>query len=442
MNYDYDEKIIKDALNTVEIPDFDILSNIKNNMQIPKEKKQIKKPIVIFITACLIFILSASVFASIPGLKDLLPFINNNMLSFFQPIQISCEDNGIKMEVIGTVNDDEMALIYVNMQDLTGDRIDETLDIYDYFLKGAHAFTSEIINYDETTKTATIKVQANGGKKLNGKRISFEITSFLSDKHVFDNLDTGIDLFEIKEIPKSEVNTINLEDFSRGGTIFEELNQNKINILKPGKMKIHLPEIDFMYISNMGYIDGRLHIQTKWSEDNIDDHGYFYLDNINDEKIYPGNIYYGVTESGTPENARGYVEYIFDVQNLDLENTNLKGYFVSNGNYITGNWKVSFKMQSVDEEKSLPCNINLDSLQINNISISPLGVTLTGTGDEKGNENIDVAVNMNDGSVRKLDSVISRRENDKIKIKFTSDLPLYVSMVDSIDINGTKVELE
>jgi hypothetical protein len=49
---------------------------------------------------------------------------------------------------------------------------------------------------------------------------------------------------------------------------------------------------------------------------------------------------------------------------------------------------------------------------------------------------------MNDGSVRKLDSVISRRENDKIKIKFTSDLPLYVSMVDSIDINGTKVELE
>ena len=57
-------------------------------------------------------------------------------------------------------------------------------------------------------------------------------------------------------------------------------------------------------------------------------------------------------------------------------------------------------------------------------------------------ENIDVAVNLNNGSVRKFDSVISGMENDKIKIKFTSDLPLYVSTVESIDINGTRVELK
>jgi hypothetical protein len=447
MNYDYDEKIIKDALRTIETPDFDILSNVKSKMQTRKEKKHAKKRIVIPIAACLIFALSVSVFASIPGLTNLLPFINNNMLSFFRPVQISCEDNGIKMEVIGTVNDDEMALIYVTMQDLTGDRIDETLDIYNYFLKGAHAFTSEVVNYDETTKTATIKVQANGGEKLNGKRVSFEITSFLSDKQVFDNVDTGIDLLKIKEIAKSEVNTIDPDGFGSGGTIFNELNQNKINILKPGELKIHLPEIDFMYISNIGYIDGRLHIQTKWSKDNINDHGYFYFDNISDKKISSGNIYYSVTKSGTAKNGRDYVEYIFDVQNLDLENAKLKGHFITNGNYVTGNWKVSFEMQSVNEEKSFPCSIDLDSLQIDNISISPLGVTLTGT--LKGNENkdaavenIDVAVNFNDGSVRKFNSVISRRENDKIKIKFTSDLPLYVSTAESIDINGTRVELK
>ena len=38
MNYDYDEKIIKDALNTVETPDFDILSNIKTICKFPKKK--------------------------------------------------------------------------------------------------------------------------------------------------------------------------------------------------------------------------------------------------------------------------------------------------------------------------------------------------------------------------------------------------------------------
>lgn len=234
-------------------------------------------------------------------------------------------------------------------------------------------------------------------------------------------------------------------DFSKGD---EKALSNIINTYGQRLlMKIHLPEIDFMYISNIGYIDGRLHIQTKWSKDNIDDHGYFYFDNISDKKISSGNIYYSVTKSGTAKNGRDYVEYIFDVQNLDLENAKLKGHFVTNGNYVTGNWKVSFEMQSVNEEKSFPCSIDLDSFQIDNISISPLGVTLTGT--LKGNENkdatlenIDVAVNLNNGSVRKFDSVISGMENDKIKIKFTSDLPLYVSTVESIDINGTRVELK
>ena len=39
MNYDYDENY-KDALNTVETPDFDILSNIKQYVN--SQRKQIK----------------------------------------------------------------------------------------------------------------------------------------------------------------------------------------------------------------------------------------------------------------------------------------------------------------------------------------------------------------------------------------------------------------
>ena len=39
-----------------------------------------------------------------------------------QPLEIACKDNGIKMEVLGAMNDDEMALFTITMKDLVGDR--------------------------------------------------------------------------------------------------------------------------------------------------------------------------------------------------------------------------------------------------------------------------------------------------------------------------------
>lgn len=40
-------------------------------------------------------------------------------------------------------------------------------------------------------------------------------------------------------------------------------------------MNIEIPEIDTMSVTNIGFIANRLHVQTKWNDDNIDDHGYF-----------------------------------------------------------------------------------------------------------------------------------------------------------------------
>lgn len=99
-----------------------------------------------------------------------------------QPIGVISEDNGIKMEVVAAMNDDEMVVVYSTMQDLIDDRIDETLDIYDHFFSGARKFNIQVVDYDESTKTATLRMQANGGKKLSGKKVRFRIDSFLSDK--------------------------------------------------------------------------------------------------------------------------------------------------------------------------------------------------------------------------------------------------------------------
>ena len=49
------------------------------------------------------------------------------------PVQISCEDNGIRMEVEAVYVHADTAEIYLSMQDLTGERIDETVDLFDSY---------------------------------------------------------------------------------------------------------------------------------------------------------------------------------------------------------------------------------------------------------------------------------------------------------------------
>ncbi|MDD4570396.1 MAG: DUF4179 domain-containing protein [Tepidanaerobacteraceae bacterium] len=418
MKYDYDETIIKNAISTIQTPEYDMISEVEKKIQKKKSPWHFKRAVPAALAICLCLILSiGAMAATIPSFNNLLSIISPDFALLLQPIEIACEDNGIKMEVVGAMNDNEMAVIYITMKDLVGDRIDETLDIYDYSLSGTHISTCEIVHYDETTKTATLRMQANGGKKLNGKKVSFQVESFLSDKLTFNKVETGINLSDVKEVKDSQ--TILLDTSSNisgggGGDLFDELqSQGIIRILAPDQKKITLPQIDFMYISNIGFIDGHLHIQTKWVGDGIDDHGdLHFVDSAgNSICIDSANIYFGIDKSGNAKWGRDYIEYIFDVSNINLDELKLMGDFVSHGNYVTGNWKTTFKIQSVGEELQADCDIKCDTLNINNVKISPLGVTLAGSGEFNEAITIPISVKMTDGSIQEFESSMCYSDN-------------------------------
>ncbi len=454
MKYDSDETIIKNALNTIQTPEYDIFSKVEKEIKRKKFSKGYKRSIPAVLAVCVCIMLSIGVIAAaVPSFNNLLSIVSPDIGLLLQPIEAACEYNGIKMEVVGAMNDDEMAVIYITMKDLVGDRIDETLDIYDYRLTGTHISTCQMVHYDETTKTATLRMQANGGKKLNGKKVSFQVDSFLSDKLTFDEVDTGINLSDVKVVKDSQ--TIPLDTSSNtsgggGGYFFNELqNQGIIRVLAPDQKKITLPQIDFMYISNIGFIDGRLHIQTKWVGDGIDDHGDFYFVDSTGDIICmdSANIYFGIDGSGDAKWGRDYVEYIFDVSKINLDELKLMGNFVSHGNYITGNWKTTFKIQSVGEEKAADCNIGFDQFTINNVKVSPLGITLVGRGEisdpqRTPTSKMPISVNMADGSVQKFESGMYYSDNGEVKLKYISYLPSDTTKVKSIIVNGTNINFD
>ncbi|WHH58665.1 DUF4179 domain-containing protein [Petroclostridium sp. X23] len=448
MKYDSNERIIKNALDTIRTPEYDITAEVEKKIKSLKYPFNFKKVISIALGACLCLILSISVMAqTTSGFNKLLSIISPDIALMLEPIESISEDNGIKMEVIGAMNDDEMAVIYITMQDLTENRIDETLDIYDYSLAGAHMFNSQIVHYDKASKTATLRIQANGGKELSGKKLRWGIRSFLSHKQVFNAVDTGINLSDINNADSSQMIPLDMNNIpGGGGDLFEEFqSQGIIDVLKTDQMNIKLPKIDFMYISNIGYIDGRLHIQTKWTRDGVDDHGYLYFVDALGNKIdmSESNIYFGTDSEGNTEYGNEYIEYIFDVTNINLSEVKLMGYFVSNGNYITGNWETTFKIRPAEEKRQSNCNIKFDTWTVNSVSVSPMGVTLIGSGNsDRSLEEITVSIHMTDDSIRTFDAVSRYTENEELIIKCISSLPLDISMVKSVIVDGTIINFD
>ncbi|MCW3489741.1 DUF4179 domain-containing protein [Dethiobacter alkaliphilus] len=447
MRYDVDEQIIKNAFETIKTPKYNIGLEVEKKMKNKKFSLGHKRPVTATLMICLLFIFSTGVAAAtIKSFNNVLALVSPGIASILYPVNVSDEDNGIRMEVVAAMNDDEMAVIYVTMQDLTGNRVDENIDLYNYSLTGTMMLNSQVVHYDEKSQTATLRIVGNGGKSLNNKLAGFYINSFLSDKQIHDEVDTGINLLDIGKTDQLQLIPLDMDNIpGGGGNLYSEYrNQPIVNILKPEQMKISFPGIDFMYISNMGYIEDRLHIQTRWVGDGVDDHGYIYfVDSKGDTvDIDSARISFGTDETGTTQYGSEYSEYIFAVEDIDLNDVMLMGYFVTNGNFTTGKWRTTFRFEPVVEEKRSAANIELNSWTANSVSVSPMGVTLVGSGEGDELDKVKITANLIDGSKHTFDSTRVYRENNMTRAKFTSSSQLDISKLESVSINEHVVKFD
>lgn len=404
-----------------------------------RSKNKVKK-IMIPLVASTFFVFSGIGAAYVPSLNHLVGLVSPEIAVMLQPIDKSSENNGIKMEVIAAMNDEEMAVIYATIQDLTGDRVDETLDLYDYSFTGGRMFTSEMVDFDEKTNTATLRIQGNGGEKLNNKKINLSIDSFLSHKETFES-ELEVDLFSLlDELP--ETVPLDMDNISGGGgLLFFELEKNDfMQVLKPNGIDKSLSDIGLMNLSNIGIIDNRLHIQVKWDEGNVDDHGYFTFKDPIGNEIYASTVYFSINEAGQQVYGHDYTEYIFDLAEINLDEQILFEHLIRNGNHIQGKWRSTFKLAAVQEEIRNTLHKDFGTWTANQISLSPLGVTLAGKG-EINDDNIDVKVKYFDGDIQSLDASTTLNENDQMKMKFIAPLPLKLAKVQSIIINGEEITI-
>lgn len=342
MNYDR----LKSSVMDMEMSDdmrYRIIRNCHSIMSKHTVRKTLRKKTIVLVAAiavCIMFSVPVLA-ASIP--YDLLYSFSPATAQFFKPVNMSCEDSGIYMKVISAYIHGDTAEIYITLQDLTGNRIDQTTDLFDSysintpFGCSAHC---ENVSYDEETKTATFLITMTqwGEKDIGGNKITFQLREFLSNKHKFNDSLSEVDLKSLS----ASVDTFAPDEnnIRGGGGIRYEDFSNGFVALAPSS-KQHSP-VNGVTITAIGYINGYLHVQIDF--ENIretDNHGYVYFQNEAGEEIE------SIASIGFEDNEQqhSYDEYIFSIPQEEIADYTMYGYFVTADSLTRGNWEVTFPLE-------------------------------------------------------------------------------------------------
>lgn len=428
------------SMNNQIIPDKDLIEKTKNGMRIELEKVKgphrtfFRQPLALAVVICVFIMVSIPIMAAtIPSFNRLLYIVSPDIAQYLQPIELSSVSNDIEVDVVAAMNDDDMVYVYLTMEDLASDRIDSTIDLYNYTIRAASMFTSELVNYDEAAKKATIRMIASGAKNLNGKKITVQLDSFLSGKQYYKDVALNIDT---KDIPNIKAETMSISSPGGGGGdgYRELMEQENVSILKPGQINTKVrDDMDFVSISSIGYIDGLLHIQTEW-EESIDNHGYISLDKENGDRVYPyANFSFGI-------DGKKYQEEIYQIPVQEIGHYSLIGNYTRDGYYVEGDWNVTFKINTDDSSWIKIKDFKAGGLQIDELSITPIGLTIIGKVTDT--DNVDVEIVKNDGSKITSGYTLNEKDDGVVRYKHIFELPIDVQSIKEVRINGNIIPLQ
>lgn len=274
--------------------------------------------------------------------------ISPKAAQFFTPVQKASEDNGVRMEVVSADIRGERADIVIALTDLTGDRVDETTDLYDsYSINRPYdgVATCSRIGFDPETKTVTFLAQIveQGANAREGDKITFTLSCFLSGKKTGEDVPIPIDWANVPSKPETQYMEYggyagmgaDDADIPDGGTV-----------LVPGESR--LSPFDGFTVSAVGFVEGRLHVQLYIPDKlTLDDHASLRLVNASGQALPCTSISFRPTGSDNVP----YQEYVFPVSEGETEGLALYGTFYKSGQITEGDWRVTFPLTMAEPQE-------------------------------------------------------------------------------------------
>jgi hypothetical protein len=372
-----------------------------------------------------------------------------------QPVEMSCEDEGIRIETVAAMNSDRSAVIYLTVRDLVSDRLDETFRFSpSYSFSNTIMSGYEVARYDAAERTVTLRMTAEGTENLNNKKVKLTVDSLVG-KNARISVDAGIDFADITETVRGPVVDPALGGYDGDEVFLRTVSERgALEILKPNEIDRPIPDLPSLRISNLGIIDGLLHVQLRRAGDTIPGTGQFRLEdsqgNISDGGGYLGAFHFNLDSDGNAVPGEYvYSEYIIDPESIDPEDVRMVGDFEFEQNVIEGNWEIAFILRSVGDLKTIQREIPLDGWTVTGVVLSPINIVLKSNDsieDHKAAANtpVTIRIDMKDGGVEEYTGVPSLptdMNGGMLEISAVFPLPKDTENIRSVTVNGTVIEL-
>lgn len=294
-----------------------------------------------------------------PTVYELMYLVSPAVAQFYQPVQLSDEYDGIRMEVVAAYIHEETAEIYITLQDVEGDRLDETTDLYDSYsihMPYSAMGNCQKVGYDPKSGILTylITVTQENGRKIEGEKLTFSVGEYLGRKQEYEKIEIPIDLTQVTEGSYQYVDTP-----ARGGTLTGYSGLTVIMsetgttgkeaqgypVLAPQPADPDFP-IEGVKLTGIGYVEGKLHIQYAVENAlNNDNYGFFFLQNEAGEMLQEaGSISF---YEGSGKKRMDYRDSVFLIPQGELQDYRLYGDFVISEGFHEGNWQVTFPIKEI-----------------------------------------------------------------------------------------------
>ena len=370
---------------------------------LPQKVKHHARRLSIPMIALLIFLLAGTA-AAAPAIARLLGFLGDEYEPILQPVSgIVVEDCNVRMEVLAALSDAKYANIYIKLTDLVGGRLSEDMQISHDWPSGIRGWMSEITTfaYDESEQAVYLKI---GGELFaDTTEVSFVLHDLEGQRNehrgyiVSDDLETIMTLPSFRQAQAEVVS-------------FPELDGMPLYALAPDQLGLSVRGLSWLSLSNVGMIDGKLHVQTKWAppaqNSTRTPRGSIYLaekpngtNHLQPSEQYScrfdtaGNLDYCREMTGTI-----YHEDVFELPaGSSPDDYMILTDFKVFEQGIPGTWAATVQLEPHYEVRSAACQLQLaDGSQIEEVILSPLGLTCKGAITSVLNDAISIT--LRDGS--------------------------------------------
>jgi len=315
-------------------------------------------------------------------------------------IMIYSEDQGIRITAIGAGRYENMAIVYLSLQDVTGaNRLTESLDFMDGFgisteesdMMEMQGFSTKknLLYFDEVTNTVYLEIQIASDTVISDPLslgtflIAFEVENFEHEPVLF----SLADISDVDTIPITP-HIANMSSTTWGLNGIAEPEE----ILLPGRLADMPTNTESHWISNIGILDGQLRVQIiRTMEEFGASGGGLSLITPEGEPIYAAfSTHIWLDQEFAPVDLNQYAEtygssppYYLDESVFNVNIDTLADYILAFTGRVTrgaeGYWRVvAYTADTASQVIALTNDIWVDGNLYEFMTLTPLGLQVMG----------------------------------------------------------------